>query len=229
MGYKVHLTESCDGNSPNLITQVYTTPATVPDVKAVEPIQTNLLKRELAPKQHIVDGGYISADRVIKSQIEQGIELCGPLRVDASWQGQNSQAYGVNCFKLDWEKQVAVCPEGQVSQKWQVKNDHKGQEYVYIAFAKKDCQPCGVRTECTRQVKTGRIIRLRPKAEHEILNQTRQKQSKSLLDLRAGIEGTLSQGVRAFELRRCRYLGLAKTHLQHIITAVALNLVRLYN
>lgn len=43
---------------------------------------------------------------------------------------------------------------------------------------------------------------------------------------RAGIEGTLSQGVRSFGLRRCRYLGQAKTHLQHVCTAAAMNLVR---
>ncbi|WP_370576543.1 transposase [Paracoccus sp. MC1862] len=40
------------------------------------------------------------------------------------------------------------------------------------------------------------------------------------------IEGTLSQAVRRFGLRRCRYLGQAKTHLQHVLTAAAMNLVR---
>ena len=43
---------------------------------------------------------------------------------------------------------------------------------------------------------------------------------------RAGIEGTLSQGVRHFGLRRCRYPRQAKTHLQHVLTAAAINLVR---
>jgi hypothetical protein len=43
---------------------------------------------------------------------------------------------------------------------------------------------------------------------------------------RAGIEGTLSQGVRCFDLRRARYIGLAKTHLQHILIAGAMNLMR---
>ena len=44
---------------------------------------------------------------------------------------------------------------------------------------------------------------------------------------RAGIEGTLSQAVGRFGLRRCRYIGLRKTGLQHIFTAIALNLVRI--
>jgi transposase len=46
---------------------------------------------------------------------------------------------------------------------------------------------------------------------------------------RAGLEGTLSQGIRAFGLRRARYIGEAKTALQHVLTAVAINFVRMGN
>ena len=45
-------------------------------------------------------------------------------------------------------------------------------------------------------------------------------------DQRAGVEGTLSQGIRAFGLREARYIGLQKTHLQHLATAAAINVVR---
>jgi len=41
-----------------------------------------------------------------------------------------------------------------------------------------------------------------------------------------GIEGALSQGVRHFDLRRVCYIGLAKTHLPHILIAAAMNLMR---
>lgn len=41
------------------------------------------------------------------------------------------------------------------------------------------------------------------------------------------MEGTLSQGVRAFGLRKASYRGLAKTHLQDVATAAALNISRL--
>jgi transposase len=43
---------------------------------------------------------------------------------------------------------------------------------------------------------------------------------------RAGVEGTVSQGTRAFDWRRTRYIGLAKTHLQYLFTAAAINLTR---
>ena len=45
--------------------------------------------------------------------------------------------------------------------------------------------------------------------------------------MRAGVEGTLSQGVRGFGLRRCRYIGLAKARLQHVATAAAINVYRI--
>ncbi|GHO73976.1 hypothetical protein KSD_17470 [Ktedonobacter sp. SOSP1-85] len=40
------------------------------------------------------------------------------------------------------------------------------------------------------------------------------------------IEGIISQGVRVFDLHRSRYIGVNKTHLQHIGIAAAINLVR---
>ena len=46
-------------------------------------------------------------------------------------------------------------------------------------------------------------------------------------NMRAGIEGTFSQGVRSTGLRRSRYRGQAKTHLQNVAIGCAINLQRL--
>ncbi len=77
----------------------------------------------------------------------------------------------------------------------------------------------------------GRRLNVQPQAQHEALAHMRVRQRtaefKEEYAARAGIEGTLSQGVRGFEVRQSRYRGLAKTHLQHIISAVAINLARL--
>lgn len=92
-----------------------------------------------------------------------------------------------------------------------------------------DCGPCALRSQCT----TGRrhTVTIRPEAHYHALRAARQREdSPGFADeyaRRAGIEGTLSQGLRRCGLRCARYLGLAKTHLQHVLTAVALNLVRL--
>ena len=51
--------------------------------------------------------------------------------------------------------------------------------------------------------------------------------SERLYAQRAGVAGSLSQGVRAFGIRRTRYRKLAKTHLQQVVTAVAINIDRI--
>jgi Transposase DDE domain len=75
-----------------------------------------------------------------------------------------------------------------------------------------------------------RKLRLRPEEEHQIIQTIRSAQDtdewKERYNTRAGVEGTLSQGINAFGLRQARYRNLPKVRLQHIITAVAINVVR---
>ena len=93
---------------------------------------------------------------------------------------------------------------------------------------------CEVRSRCTRSEKESRSLTLRgDKAKHQAIQEARKQQKtdewKKRYDKRAGIEGTFSQGIRSFGLRQARYIGLAKTHLQHLLTAAAINLVRVDN
>lgn len=71
---------------------------------------------------------------------------------------------------------------------------------------------------------------LRPKERYEALRAGRRRQETEEFAVqyaqRAGVEGTISQGVRRFDLRRCRYVGHLKAHLQHLLAAAALNFVR---
>jgi Transposase DDE domain len=105
-----------------------------------------------------------------------------------------------------------------------------GQDVIQIRFAKKDCQACAVRSACTRAKTELRTLTVRTQGDNEVLQAARQRQKavefQEQYAKRAGIEGTLSQCVRAFDLCRSRYIGSAKTYLQHILIAVAINLVR---
>ena len=108
-----------------------------------------------------------------------------------------------------------------------------GSPYILVRFKKADCSACTARPLCTRAraQEQPRCLYLRPrpqqKAGQEAQARLASAEGKKLYNLRAGIEGTLSQGVRAFGLRQTRYRGLAKTHLQQVATAAALNLERL--
>ena len=134
-------------------------------------------------------------------------------------------------FQIDWEHKSVLCPQGKPSRYWKPGQDICGRPTVKAVFYTTDCESCGVRRLCTRSEKGPRSITFRERAEHEALQGTRQRQHtaefKSAISVRAGVEGTMSQGVRAFELRQTRYIGLARTHLQHILTAIAINIVRL--
>lgn len=45
--------------------------------------------------------------------------------------------------------------------------------------------------------------------------------------VRSGIEGMINEFAHGHEMRRCRYRGLDKTHVQHVLTAIAVNIERL--
>jgi transposase len=68
------------------------------------------------------------------------------------------------------------------------------------------------------------------RAPYEVLQGARPREHtvefKERYAQRAGIEGTISQGARSFGLQGSRYIGQAKTHLQHILIAVAIPLAR---
>lgn len=229
LGYKVHLTETCavpeEPACPHLIVQVQTTLATVQDAEMTATIQEELVKAELKPEEQIVDTGYVDADLLVSSQ-KQGIRLVGPTMPDTSWQAKAGKGFDLAHFSIDWTTGQATCPQGQTSARLS-----QAGERMEIVFATQVCAACPVRSDCTRSLTTGRVLHLRSQAAHEALQARRQEQHtpefRQQYALRSGIEGTLSQGVRAMGLRRSRYDGRARTHLQQVLTATAINLVRI--
>jgi transposase len=232
IGYKVHLTECCDDDLPHLITQVETTPATQQDHHALKAIQAELADKHLLPQQHLVDAGYISAKRILDSRDVHHIDLIGPVHVDPSWQAHTPGAFDVSQFHIDWDHQVVTCPQGEQSSAWHRGKDAKGESVVSVWFAQPTCQACPLRAQCTRAQATGRSMTLRfPRERHDMLQAARARQQTpefhDVYQARCGVEGTFAQTTRNTGMRRARYIGQRKTHLQHLFTAVASNLLRL--
>jgi transposase len=232
-GYKVHVTEGCDDDAPHLLTQVATTRAPATDVRQLPLIQDALAQRGLLPAPHLVDAGYVRAGNVVQSREQYQLDLVGPVDTDHQWQARVRGGYVTERFQIDWDLQQATCPRGRRSIRWCQTQSARKRTMIHIDFDPADCLPCPDRTLCTRS-ETGsraRCLTVQSRAEHEALLAGRARQHTSefaqLYARRAGIEGTISQGVRAFGLRRARYRGLRKTQLQHVATAVAMDLVRL--
>jgi transposase len=229
-GYVVHLTETCEDDKVNLLTHALTTVATVHEARCTAAIHQALAGKGLTPGQHLVDAAYVDAELLVRGRKELGIELLGPPRPNPSWQGKVEGGHTIDRFDIDWDEQRVRCPQGKLSSAWSPQLDQAGTSYISVWFRKADCAACTARPLCTQAGHQARHLKLQPRAEHEALKAARErlatKEGRRRYARRAGIEGTLSQGVRAFGLRRARYRGLAKTHLQHVATAAAINLAR---
>jgi len=232
IGYQVHLTETCDHDHPRLITQVETTVATVHDSKVTATIQEDLSQRGLLPEIQLVDEGYTETDLLVSSR-QRGIDLVGPLPSSKSWQDRTEGAFDHTCFHIDWESRVATCPAGKQSRSCSDRQTWRGTPNVQFAFNKADCHPCALRQRCTRSKTGARNLTIYPEEKYKALQAARERQKtdafQTLYKERAGIEGTMSQGVRKMGMRKSRYIGLARTHLQHVATAAAINVVRSVN
>jgi transposase len=231
IGYKVHLTETCEEELPHIITNVATTSGPVADGDATRPIHESLKDKDLLPSTHLVDTGYLDAKLLVTSKQDYEVDLFGPTRPDYKWQAQAKEGFAAEFFRYDWQKQEAICPEGKISTSWSPYRTPSGLETVKIKFAQKDCIACRSWSKCTTASR--RTISLRKEEHHLALLAARERETtrafKKEYAKRAGIEGTISQGVRAFGLRRAKYVGLAKTHWQHVFTATAINFTRISN
>jgi len=185
------------------------------------------------PQTHLVDTGYLDAELLVSSRHDYAVDLFGPTRPNRHWQARAGEGFDIQHFRVDWEKQQATCPEGRTSVSWTPAVDNRHTNVIKIKFSTKDCGGCPSRTRCVRSENPHprRTITVRPQAPYEALQAARQRGGTAAFAAtyakRAGIEGTISREIRTCRLRRTRYIGLARTRLGHLLTAAALNFLRL--
>jgi transposase len=228
-GYKVHVTEVCDDDAAHLVTDVETCPAMQPDMASTSGIHERLAARGLLPAEHFVDSAYVDAGLLVSSRRDYGVSLEGPVRGVAN-QYARAEGYEQRHFSIDWDREQVTCPQGKKSVTWRAGCDEVGAPRILALFSRTDCGACIVRPLCTPAKDARRSIYFHPRPEYEALNAARARMNdpewQERYHVRAGVEGTLSQGVRAFGMRRCRYVGLAKTGLQQACAATAMNALR---
>ncbi len=244
-GFKLHISESCDAEAPaasvdagdwvpdeppNLVTNVTTTDASVPDTVMTGPIHQALAAREVLPGEHYLDSGYPSADLLISSLTDYGVRLVTPMLADTSPQARAGEGFDRNGFTIDWDVQTVACPQGKTST-WWTPAVQRGTDVIVVKYASEDCQPCPVKAKCTTATRGGRQLTLRPQPVQQALDTARAEQTtnqwRTRYARRAGVESTIAQATKVTDTRRARYQGLAKTSLDHNVKAAALNLIRL--
>ncbi len=142
IGYKAHLTETCDEDLPHLITHVRTCPGTEDDATALPIIHEELAGTDRLPGEHMVDAGYTTGEILVSSEQEYGVEVIGPVRPDTSWQGRQAQVqqsqqpqvqaqqdaevqtegeqeqkqrFDISAFRIDRDNQQAICPRSDAA------------------------------------------------------------------------------------------------------------------
>lgn len=238
------MTETCattgdgDGDSegegatpPHLIVNVETTDASVPDNQMTKPIHAHLAQRGLLPDEHLVDSGYPSAELLVSSQADYGITLVTPLLADTSAQARAGAGFDRTAFAIDFDAQHATYPQGRTSSSWNPVTQ-RGTPTIVITFSKTDCGPCPLRELCTTSTSQRRQLTVHTQQVHQAQLTARAaahtKDFQARYALRAGVEGTIHQGVATTGMRHARYRGLNKTRLEHTYAATALNLIRLH-
>jgi transposase len=230
-GYKAHFTETCEPDRPHLIVHVATTVATTADVDTMPARHAELASIGLLPDEHLVDASYVSVDGVLAARADHGVELVGPLPPDSGWQARDEGGFDLTRFDIDWDQRQVTCPNGKTARNWRQGTSRHGLPIVQATFRTSDCTPCPDRARCTRAPVNPRHLTFRPRHQYEAQRQLRAEQAtdawRDRYAHRSGIEGTIAQASRRSDLHQARYRGLAKTHLQHVLTALALNLVRI--
>jgi hypothetical protein len=232
-GYWLHLTETCDDETPRLITDVATATAADGDSEALPGIHARLAERRLLPAEQLVDSGYVTAGTLVAARQEHGIELVGPARPVAG--GDGLQRFGHDHFQIDDARREAICPGGHTSVSWAATRSSRRTRVplVQIRFDAATCRTCPLRSQCTTagNGKWGRALTLREPAQRAALQQRRREQEtnawRKRYRRRAGIEATVCQIVHRTHARRSRYRTTAATHLGHCLAATAVNLIRI--
>jgi transposase len=210
------------------MTHVETSRAGNGDVDVTPVIHAALKQKDLLPKEHLTDTNYAEAKQFVQSRQQYNIDLIAPTRADHKWQAKAKQGFDASSFLIDWQAHKARCPAGRESLSWTPAIDRYDNQVIKIKFSIKDCRSCQLKQHCTTAQR--RTITVRTQEHYQALQEVRARQKRGEFwekyRSRSGIEGTISQGVRAFGLRRSRYRGMPKTHLQHLGSAAAINLAR---
>ncbi len=232
-GYAAHLTETCAADSVNVITDVATTSAATNDGQALPGIHTRLARRGLLPAEHLVDGGYTSLVHLERAAREHQVTVTGPLPGNPTSQHRKNEGFDRDDFHIDFDRRQVTCPQGQVSAGWHgpyPTSSPTAAPLIVARFTRSQCQPCPDRPRCTSS-SDARNVGFPPQELRDLQVRVRAEQQtpewKSRYAVRSGVEGTINEFAHGHGMRSCRYRGQPKAHLQHVLTAIAVNLERL--
>ncbi len=234
VGYKVQVAETVQPEprqagepTANFLTALVTQDAPDSDKAGLARVLVEQQEMGLErPATLYVDGAYVSSEALAQAQ-QEGRQLMGP----APGAPDRGKVFTVEVFDVSVEERSAVCPAGRRSTNCcRLETRSTGQVEYRFEWNNSLCESCPLRPQCVSPGQKHRTILVR--ALHSLLQARRREMQteefKQQMRRRNGIEGTQSELVRAYGLRRARYRGKAKVRLQNYLIGAACNIRRLF-
>ena len=177
----------------------------------------------LEPPSHLyADSAYVNGAELAQAS-EEGRQLIGPVKGSPKKKGM----FPVESFDISIEERRAVCPAGHKSQTCcRIADYHPGETMFRFRWGTQ-CRDCPLQAQCTGK-RESRMVVVSP--NHDFLQRRRREMGTEAFERqaknRAAIEGTISELIRGYGLRKTRYRGLAKTRLANYFIAAACNIRR---
>ncbi|MFG2586528.1 transposase [Streptomyces malaysiensis] len=157
---------------------------------------------------------------------ERRITLIGPVKPKTTRKSRKGNVFDRDAFTIDWDNKQVTCPQGHTSTSWLTPVSVA--PYIHAKFAKRDCLPCPLKPQCTRS--EHRLVGFLPRELKDLQTEARAEQQtrpwQRRYALRAGIEGAISEFVHGHGMRQSRNRSQGKAHVQHVLTAIAINIER---
>jgi len=230
IGYKAQVVETVgEGGSESgqptgqFITELTTTEAVASDLAGMKAALDAEQEAGLEPPSTLyADSAYVNGPELAQASAE-GRELIGPVKGSPKKEGM----FPVESFDISIEQRRAVCPAGHKSQTCcRIADYHPGETMFRFRWGTQ-CRDCPLQTQCTGK-RESRVVVVSP--NHDLLQRRRREMGTEAFEREAknrnAIEGTISELVRGYGLRKTRYRGLAKTRLANYFIAAACNVRR---
>ncbi|MFC9082480.1 transposase [Streptomyces sp. NPDC057062] len=158
----------------------------------------------------------------------------GPVGLDTCHENHEGEHFTQSAFTVDWKARKVTCPEGKISASWSdseraAELSSRGCTSLPRTAAVAPCAKSAPRRRTANGAAA--CLSLLPRDQQEAVEARRREQLtdewQQRYNIRAGVEGTISQAVRRTHIRRTRFTGLPKAHLSHVFAATTVNIIRL--
>lgn len=226
-GYEVQVAETVgNGEKPELLTHVETTPACQSDEAATVPTVEALAERKIQPQELLTDTNYASAANVIECE-ERGTEVVAPVRGPAEETPKDNQKTLADFTVAEKAAQPLLCPAGHAPES--VEQQENGN--ISATFPRLHCAQCPFRKTCPAKRNPNGTRTLKTTIKEYVLAKRRRYEQTEEFHKRyaerAGIEATNSELKRAHGLGRLRVRGGARVRLAVYLKALACNVKRM--